>query len=124
MRKRVLIFSLVFAMLPLLVDAAGPTAAPRTFKELANQAVTVLSAAVVTIVILAVAIYAWRIASNMFKLSEGDTGAYRAFVFWGVMIIFVMVSVWGIVRVLQMTFFQTGQTSIQQSPASLLQGTF
>lgn len=123
MTKRVLIFSLLFAALPMIAEAAGATGAPRTFKELANQVVTVLSAAVVTIVILAVVIYVWRIASNMVKLSEGNTGAYQAFIFWGIVIIFVMVSIWGIVRVLQMTFFQTGQSSIQQNPASLLQGT-
>lgn len=124
MTKRVLIFSLVFSLIPLLVEAAGATGTPRTFKELAYQIVTLLSGAVGTVVILAVVIYVWRITSNMVKLSEGDTGAYRAFLFWGVIIIFVMVSIWGIVRVLEATFLQNGQSSIQQTPASLLQGTF
>ena len=74
-------------------------------------------AAIATLVALGIVIYIWGIASNMMKLSEGDPGAYRGYIFWGIIIVFVMVSIVGIVRLIGTTFFQSGQGTIQQQPA-------
>ena len=63
----------------------------------------------------------------MMKLSEGDAGAYRAYIFWGIIIIFVMVSIMGIVRLIGGTLFQGGGSAKpaapqQVAPTSLLNG--
>lgn len=88
--------------IPLIADAAS---APRTFRELANQTVTVLSSATVTLVLLGLVIYIWGIASNMIKLGQGEGAAYKAYILWGVIILFVMVSIWGILGILRDTVF-------------------
>lgn len=105
--SRALLFWIIL-LLPLVAEAAG---APRTLRELARQVVNVLSAGVFTLVALAIVIYVWGIASNMMKLGEGDPAAYRAYIFWGIVILFVMVSIWGILRLIQETIFQGGDAS-------------
>lgn len=123
MRTRIILISILIAALPLLAEAAG---APRTFKELAGQIFKLLTAGIATMVALGIVIYIWGIASNMFKLGEGDTNAYRAYIFWGVIIVFVMVSIVGIVRLMAATIFQGGgqqqqQQQQQNAPTSLLE---
>ena len=93
---------IVLLFAPLFAEAAG---APRTFKELSSQLVTILSAGVVTLVALAIVIYIWGIASNMIKLGEGEGDKYKAYIFWGIAILFVMVSIWGIIGLLNNTIF-------------------
>ena len=115
-----MLLSIVLAVVPLLAEAAG---APRTFKELAGQVFTLLSAGIATIVALGIVIYIWGIASNMMKVEEGFNNAgYRNTILWGIVIIFVMVSIFGIVNLLYATFFQGGaqQPQQQDAPRSLL----
>lgn len=101
--KRVLALSIALAAVPALAEAAG---APRTLRELAIEIVDVMTYATATLVLLGLIIYMWGIASNIFKLSEGETGpAFKNYVFWGITIIFVMVSIWGILRLLQASVF-------------------
>ncbi len=104
----------------MISEAAG---APRTFKELAGNIFTLLTTAIGTLIALGLVIYLWGIASNLTKLSKGEGGAYRAYVFWGTIILFVMVSVLGIVQLIGLTIFTGGNSPIQQqqqAPASLL----
>jgi len=122
MRTRIILLSVLLVTLPILAEAAG---APRTFKELADQVFTLLAAGVATIVALGIVIYIWGIASNIMKAEEGFSNAqYRNTIFWGIIIVFVMVSAMGIVRLIGTTLFQGGeQSSPQQSaPTSLLNG--
>lgn len=56
--------------------------------------------------VLALIYFFWGVAKFVF--SAGDTQAIREgkyILFWGVIVMFILVSVWGIVRVLQTTFF-------------------
>jgi hypothetical protein len=122
MRTRILFLSLATLALPLLAEAAG---APKTFKELSGMLFTLLASGIATLVALGIVIYLWGIASNMTKLSQGEGGAYRSYVFWGIAIIFVMVSIFGIVRLIASTFFGGGSLPQQQqqvAPSSLLNG--
>lgn len=113
MKTRVILFTVLFTMLPLMADAAS---APRTFRELAATIVTMLTYATATLVLLGVVIYMWGIASNMYSLSEGETAAYRNYIFWGVAILFVMVSIWGILRLIQASVFQGNQFGLEMLP--------
>jgi hypothetical protein len=93
--------------LPLLVLAAPMVsfAAPRTFQELASYIVFLMNNAVAVLVVLGLVIYFWGVTANLKKASEGDAQARKNIIFWGVVALFVMVSVWGILRLLQNTLF-------------------
>ncbi len=106
MKTRIILFTLALTVLPLVADAAS---APRTLRELAATIVSMMTYATATLVLLGIVIYLWGIASNMFSLSEGETTAYRNYVLWGIVILFVMVSIWGILRLLQASVFQGNQ---------------
>jgi hypothetical protein len=109
MKFRIILFSVLLSA-PLVADAAS---APRTLRELAAQIVDVLTYTTATLVLLGLVIYMWGIASNIFKLSEGEVGdAYKTYVFWGIIGLFVMVSIWGILRLLQASLFGGSQVGM------------
>jgi hypothetical protein len=103
MSKRVVYFALVLSALPLVAEAAG---APKTFKDLAGQAYGLLVGAIGTVIALALVIYLWNIARNMTKISEGDSKARNAYIVWGIAILFVMVSIVGIIQLIGSTLFE------------------
>jgi uncharacterized membrane protein len=104
MRSRLIIFFGIVCMLPLIGEAAT---APRTFRELASLIVDLLGAGVATLLALAIVIYLYGVATNMTRLSgEQDHSAWKTFVLWGIFILFVMVSIWGILNMLRNTFFE------------------
>lgn len=106
MKTRIILFTIVLTVLPLVADAAS---APRTLRELAATIVSMMTYATATLVLLGIVIYLWGIASNMYSLSEGETNAYRNYILWGIIILFVMVSIWGILRLIQASVFQGNQ---------------
>jgi hypothetical protein len=121
MRTRTILIGLLVLALPIVAEAAG---APRTFKELAGTIFSILSYGITMLVTAGIVLYLWGIASNMTKLSQGEVArAYRAYVLWGIIIIFVMVSIFGIVRLVTDTFFTSGNNQVPQQqpqPSSLL----
>lgn len=101
--------SLIFfsaLLLPVFAEAAG---APRSLADLSSQIVTLLGAATITLAIVAFVVYLWGMASNFFKLNQGESEDMKQFYFWGIAILFVMASVWGILRLMQATVFN-GET--------------
>jgi phosphoglycerol transferase MdoB-like AlkP superfamily enzyme len=100
--RAILVFAAVIS-LPLLAEAAG---APRTFKDLASLAYTLIMFAVGTLITLALVYYFWNIADSLRKEGEGSYTLLRNYAGWGLIILFLMVSVFGIVRIISSTFFQ------------------
>ena len=96
------ILALVLGFLPLFVDAAS---APRTLGDLANQITVILSSGTSLLVLLGIVVYFWGIAYNILRFGEGDMEVFRLYFFWGIIVIFMMVSIWGIVGVLQNSIF-------------------
>lgn len=86
--------------MPLAVSAA-----PRTFQELAALVVHLLDATTAVLVVAGIAVYFWGISTNVLKFGEGDREKFKNYFFWGIIVLFVMVSVWGILRILQDTLF-------------------
>lgn len=95
--------------LPAIALAAGT---PKTFADVANLLLTIIGQATLMLMIAAVAAYFFNIAYNMLQLSKGETAEWRSHVLWGLLAIFVMVSIWGIVQILQYTLFTPGGGSI------------
>src|SRR5262245_6101528 len=79
-------------------------AAPRTFAELADMTAGILNATTAVLIIAGVAIYFYGISINILNFHE-DREKFRNYFFWGVIVLFVMVSVWGIVYLVQNTLF-------------------
>lgn len=113
-----------------LTPAVAFAAAPRTFNELANLLVTILDYGAGILVVLAIVIYFYSVSTGIYKARTGEaTTKLRTTILWGILVIFVMVSIWGIIEVLQNTIFgndryspSTGQDGV--APASFNAPTF
>lgn len=76
------------------------------FKEIVELLFQIVSRATVVIVSLAFLTFLWGLAKFIFSLSAGNERAVedgKKIMFWGTIALFVMVSVFGIVRILQTT---------------------
>ncbi|MDO8552019.1 MAG: hypothetical protein Q7S01_00650 [bacterium] len=102
------IISAILACLPLFPAIVLAEGAPRTYSALVNQLVSLMNYAVIVLVALGVAIYFYGMYSNILKFGEDNPEKKKALFFWGIIILFVMVSVWGILRIMQNTFFPGG----------------
>jgi len=93
--------SAVFAIAPLLVLAQ----APADLKGVADIFLKIFQVFVPVIIGLAVLIFLWGIAK--FVLNAGNEQAReegKRLMIWGIVALFVMVSVWGLVQILIATF--------------------
>jgi hypothetical protein len=103
----------ITAIFVLVVATVAPCvtfAAARTFAELSAQLVGIMNAGAGLLVAAAVAAYFYRMAQNMREIAEGGGQKgkgemYRKYFFWGILAIFVMISVWGILTLLQNSLF-------------------
>ncbi|MBI4090430.1 MAG: hypothetical protein HY422_00195 [Candidatus Komeilibacteria bacterium] len=81
-------------------------AAPNTFYDLAYDVVEILDTATFTLIIFGLVVYFWGIATNIPHFGD-EKGAekQKSFFFWGLVVLFMMVSIWGIIQLLQNTLF-------------------
>ncbi len=93
-----------FVALPAVVWAQS---APTTLQALAQSAATILNDGAVLLITASVAVYFYSIAGNIFKMSRGEAigDDLKKTLYWGIVIIFAMVSIWGIIQVLQYSLF-------------------
>ena len=101
MRER-LSGALLIAVLAFPAVALG---AARNFSELANTVVGLIDTATGVLIVFALVAYFWGIATNINNFSEDGEEKIRSYFFWGIVILFVMVSIWGIVHLIQNTIF-------------------
>lgn len=80
-------------------------AAPRTFQGLANVVANILNNITAVLIVAGMVVYFWGISINILKFGEGDREKFKNYFLWGIIVLFVMVSVWGIVYLLQATLF-------------------
>ena len=100
MKFRNVLYLALLISAPLVVFAA-----PRTYRELVEYLIKIMNYTIGTLVVAGLVIYFFGIARNMMKAKDGDASQQRNFIIMGVIIIFVMVSIWGILRLLRATFF-------------------
>lgn len=105
MLKRILL-SVRFTPYAILLVPSAARAAPSTFYELAHTIVEILDTATFTLIIFGIVVYFWGMASNIPHFGD-EKGAEKrkSFFFWGLVVLFVMASIWGIIQVLQNTLF-------------------
>jgi hypothetical protein len=104
MLPRILI--VLLASTPALAHAQR---APRTFTELAFHLVDLMGYAIGTLVLAGLVLYFAGALQHMAKTHRGDSKERSKFFLTGIIILFVMVSVWGILQILESTLFGTGQ---------------
>lgn len=92
--------ALIAYALPKLAFAA----APRTFAELVYRVVEIMNYAIGTLIVLGIVIYFFGAANHLYKLKAGgEVAEMRNFLLMGIAVLFVMVSVWGILTLLANT---------------------
>ena len=81
--------------------------APTTLQALARSAATILNDGAVLLITASVAVYFYSIAGDIYKISQGeaDGGDLKKTLLWGMIVIFAMVSIWGIIQILQFSLF-------------------
>lgn len=95
--------------LPSIALAVGTTYSsartPSTFCELVQFVVNILNGLTALMVLAALVAYLYGIFWHLKDTSEASRTKLRNVILWGFVGLFVMVSIWGILRVLQATFF-------------------
>jgi hypothetical protein len=99
------ILLLVLLFTPLFVHGQSPG----TFRELINVFVDIFDVIVPVIFALAFLAFIWGIAQYLlFPGSEEKKRTGRQIIIWGIVVFFIMVSIWGIVNLLSSSIFFGG----------------
>lgn len=99
------------AALALFLPAIALAAAPSSLRELVGQIVEILNRATAVLVAAALVVFLFGAAYNMIRAGERGSAALRQFLVWGVIILFVMVSIWGILNLLENTLFNSDSSA-------------
>ena len=99
------LFTTLYSLLLILFPSLA-LAAPLTFQELAFELVNILDLATITLIVFGLVAYFWGLSTNILHFGEDEKGEKKkAYFFWGLFILFVLVSIWGIIQLLQNTLF-------------------
>jgi hypothetical protein len=101
-----------FRKLAIIVLAlAAPTVAlaqaPSSFQDMANTVAKIFNAGAILLITATIVVYFYGIVGNIYNMRNGkaDNSDMRKNILWGIIIIFFMVSIWGIVQILQYSLF-------------------
>ena len=103
---RAFLTNIFIRVAPFLVFPNIASAAPRTFYELACEIVKIIDTASLTLIVFGLVVYFWGMATGIPHFGD-EKGAEKRknLFFWGIVALFVMVSIWGIVQILQKSLF-------------------
>ncbi|RJR14148.1 hypothetical protein C4585_00640 [Candidatus Parcubacteria bacterium] len=80
---------------------------PKNFAELAADLISIIDMGTGVLIVLGFAVYFWGISINILEF-EDDPEKRKAYFIWGILVLFVMVSIWGIINLLGNTLFGDG----------------
>lgn len=115
---KLLLSILTLALTPVLTFAQGAAPITRTVDGFLNYVIYLSGRALPLLMLVAVVLLLWGIVKQFF-LKTGDTTSRtegKNFILSGIIALFVMVSVWGLVNVLRSTF-QLDNDNIPVAPA-------
>lgn len=98
-------------LIAILLAPAVSRAAPQNFGELVDLVITYINAGIGIALILGIVIYFYGVATSIPKLKSDDAERLRAHFVWGILALFVMFSVWGILALVRNTLFGGGSYS-------------
>jgi hypothetical protein len=108
----------IAAMLPMLV-LAQPDDAINAFVSTIQNWVRLL---LPTLIALALVLFLWGVLRYLFSKDGPSKKEARDFMMWGIVALFVMVSVWGLVKVLQDIIFGDNNNVTNPIPPPILPG--
>ena len=96
MHKRIAVSSLAAAsaLLPLLASA-------QTISDTLIFVSTILNGVIGLFITLAIVVFFWGLIKYLWSMGPEDAHEGLKIMFWGVVAVFVMVSIWGIIKLLQ-----------------------
>lgn len=99
----------------LLLTPAVTFAAPQNFGELVYLFLTLINTAISIVVALAALGFFWGLSKYIFSAQDsGKVEEGRKIMIWGIVALFVIASIWGILRILSATFLDSGGGSAPQ----------
>ena len=105
----------VIALVVLAIPSFALAASPHTFRDLSSLVVSIFNAATGVLIVAGIAVYFYGISTNILKFGEGDVEKLKNYFFWGIIVLFLMVSIWGILQLLQNTLFDSGSSPVGYS---------
>jgi hypothetical protein len=76
-----------------------------TFKSLVYNIIGLINYIVPVLIAMCMVILFWGIVKYVYQAGDGgEKSADKAIIFWGVIALFVVTTVWGLVKLLQQTF--------------------
>lgn len=106
------------ALLVGLVALLPAAASAVTLENTVGTVSSLINALIPLVLAIAVLVFFWGLAMYLLKTDDAEgRGKGISIMFMGIIVIFVMVSIWGIVRILQSTFRVEGNAPI--IPASI-----
>ncbi len=114
------LYSLVLAALLLAPSVAY--AAPRTFAEAIDLLVDIIDTGTGLLILAGIVVYFWGISTNILKMKDEGGQLFKAYFIWGIIALFVMVSIWGIIQLLQNTIFGGDYYSPNAGPSETFTG--
>jgi len=102
MRRFGILIPLSFIALPSVTFAAATT-----FQSLANSIVQILNAGAVLLIVATIVVYFYSIVGSIFSMRNGEANGaeLRTILLRGILVLFLMVSIWGIIHLLQYSLF-------------------
>lgn len=98
------------ALLPIAVLLSPVFASAAGLADTLNLVQGFLSALVPMIITIAIIVFFWGLVKYIMSLNDGDKAEGLQIMMYGVLALFVMVSIWGIIKLLQSTF-KVGDTN-------------
>ena len=97
--------------------------APTTLQAVANSAATILNDGAILLIAATLVVYFYSIAGDLYKISQGEAKGddLKKTLLWGIAILFVMVSLWGIIQILQYSLFGGPPPSASQNGVIIYQ---
>jgi hypothetical protein len=91
-------------LVPVITHAQALT----SFQSLANSLASLLNDGAILMITAALVVYFYGIVGNIWKMSQGEARGdeLKKNLFWGIIILFFMVSIWGVIQFLQYTLFK------------------
>lgn len=122
--SRIFSISAFIGLAYLAAPSTALAAAPRNLVELANMLANMFNSGATFLILLAVIIFFSGVTISVFNKGQGkiDGKKFGQMLIWGISILFVMVSIWGIIKLLQETLFggsASGGTPAGQGSAPL-----
>lgn len=109
-------FTIILLATPLFAFAAPP----RDLTELMGLFINLLDQAVIVIGALALSFFFWGMAQLILNTDNEDKKkSSKSIMVWGIIILFVMFSIFGILRVLSNTFFDGSGGDYRTTPGGL-----